>query len=129
MRRLAVLLWLLPAAVSAQQLDCTNPTSQVEMNGCAAQAYQYADEDLNFAYSMARDMARSLDEYVAADEVPAEVILRDAQRAWISFRDQACEAESLLARGGTMQPLLFYSCLERLTRQRTEDLRYFGEVN
>ena len=53
----------------------------------------------------------------------------DAQRAWIVFRDQACEAESLLARGGTMQPQLFHVCLARLTRQRTEDLRIFGEVN
>ena len=118
-----------PAAVTAQDLDCSNPQTQVEMTGCAAQAFEAADADLNLAYRMARDMARRLDQGLPADQIPAEVILRDAQRAWIPYRDQACEAESLLARGGSLQNQLFYMCLERLTRARTEDLRYFGEVN
>jgi uncharacterized protein YecT (DUF1311 family) len=110
-------------------VDCTNPTSQVEMTGCAALAFERADEDLNLAYGMARDAMRARDADLPADAVPGEIILRDAQRAWIPFRDQACEAESLLMRGGTGQSMLFHSCLERLTRQRTEDLRLIGELN
>lgn len=118
---------MLAGVAGAQTLDCTNPTSQVEMTGCAALAYEAADGDLNLAYRIARDRAGKMDAYLAEDEVPARIILRDAQRAWIAFRDKACEAESLLARGGTMQNQLFYICLERLTRARTEDLRLFGE--
>ena len=93
--------------VFAQDLDCSNPQTQVEMTGCAAQAFEAADGDLNLAYKMARDMARRLDQGLPADHIPAEIILRDAQRAWIAYRDQACEAESLLARGGTLQNQLF----------------------
>ena len=59
-------------------------------------------------------------------EVPAEETLRNAQRAWIPFRDRACEAESLAARGGTMQNQLYLMCLTRLTTRRTEDLRSLG---
>lgn len=129
MIRHAAALLFVPVAASAQALDCANPVTQTEMNGCAAAAYQQADGALNVAYRDARDRARGMDQYLSSDEVPAEIILRDAQRAWIPFRDQACEAESLLARGGSLQPLLFYTCLERLTRQRTEDLRLFGEMN
>ncbi|CUH77742.1 hypothetical protein TRM7557_01542 [Tritonibacter multivorans] len=134
MRLVALALALLatgpaPSALQAQDLDCSNPLTQVEMTGCAAQAFEAADADLNLAYRMARDMARSLDQGLPADQIPAEIILRDAQRAWIPYRDQACEAESLLARGGSLQNQLFYMCLERLTRARTEDLRLFGEVN
>lgn len=99
------------------------------MTGCAAQAYEAADGDLNAAYKIAMVMARSMDQNLGADEVTAVSMLRDAQRSWIPYRDQACAAESLLMRGGTGQNMLFYLCLERVTRQRTEDLRYFGEVN
>ncbi len=99
------------------------------MNLCAAQAFEAADEDLNLAYEIARDMARQMDSYTPDLDPTNEVLLRDAQRAWIKFRDAACEAESTLARGGTMQPLLYSTCAERLTRQRAEDLRMFGEVN
>ena len=56
-------------------------------------------------------------------------MLRDAQRAWITYRDLACAAESTLVRGGSMEPLMYYSCLERETRSRTESLRIFGETN
>ena len=131
LHRTFVLLWGITCMTPAfaQDLDCSNPQTQVEMTGCAAQAFEAADGDLNLAYKMARDMARRLDQGLPADHIPAEIILRDAQRAWIAYRDQACEAESLLARGGTLQNQLFYICLERLTRTRTEDLRFFGEVN
>lgn len=116
------------AAAEAQTLDCQNPTTQIEMTGCAAKAYEAADGDLNLAYKIAVDRAKQMDTYLPEGDVPARIILRDAQRAWLPFRDKACEAESLLARGGSMQNQIFYICLERLTRQRTEDLRLFGEV-
>jgi uncharacterized protein YecT (DUF1311 family) len=117
------------SAAMAQQVDCANPLTQSDMNICAADMYRAADGDLNLAYRMATAKAREMDQYVAAGEVTNLDMLRDAQRAWIPFRDKACSAESNLARGGSMQPLLFHSCLERLTRQRTQDLRFFGEVN
>lgn len=128
LRGLAVLVTL-ASPVAAQVLDCPDATSQAEMTGCAARAYEAADGDLNLAYKMAMERARSMDEYLQDGQVPAVEILRDAQRAWLPFRDQACEAESLMARGGTMQNMIFFMCLERLTRNRTEDLRIFGELN
>ena len=120
---------LLASPLAAQELDCSNPITQVEMTGCAARAHEAADGDLNLAYKQAMERARSMDQYLQDGDVPAVDILRDAQRSWIPFRDNACEAESLLARGGTMQNMIFLMCLERLTRSRTEDLRIFGEVN
>lgn len=127
-RGLAVLT-VLASPLAAQDLDCANPMTQIEMTGCAARAHEAADGDLNLAYKLAMARARDMDAYLEVGQIPAEDILRNAQRAWIPFRDQACEAESLLARGGSMQNQIFFMCLERLTRSRTEDLRIFGEVN
>lgn len=127
--RLTLAAALLIAPAAAQALDCSAPQTQADMTQCAARMYQAADEDLNLAYGMARDMARQIDSGNGANAPGAEIRLRDAQRAWIAFRDLACETESLLAYGGSMQPMLRLSCLERLTRARTEDLRLFGEMN
>lgn len=129
MRYLTLALTLCAAPVAAADLDCDNAMTQLDMNRCAHQAYVLADEDLNLAYGMAIDMARSMDEYLQDGEVPAEQLLREAQRAWITFRDKACELESTIVRGGSMQQLIYSSCLERETRARTESLRYFAEVN
>jgi uncharacterized protein YecT (DUF1311 family) len=54
-------------------------------------------------------------------------MLRDAQRAWIPFRDAACAAEAQIARGGTAMGFVTLLCLDRLTRARTEDLRIFAQ--
>ncbi len=121
-----ILTLLLPWQVRAQPLDCAAPRTQIEMTGCAAQDYDFADADLNAVWSSAMDMARSLDQGLPSGQVPAATILRDAQRAWIAYRDKACEAESLRVRGGSMQPQVFYICLARLTRSRARDLADFA---
>jgi len=101
------------------------------MTYCAGLAYDSADGDLNLAWGMARDMAKAMDVDAATYGGAQDNfdILLDAQRKWIAFRDAACSAEALIARGGTIQNQLYMNCLERLTRQRTEDLRYFAETN
>lgn len=129
MRPLALLLAAMPGAALSQSLNCANPITQVEMTGCASVAYEAADAELNAAYGPAMDMARAIDSAGTFGAVPAATLLRDAQRAWIAFRDAACDAEATMARGGTMQSMLFYNCLERLTRARTGDLRLYGETN
>lgn len=101
----------------------------MEMTHCAGVMADAADDGLNLAYRLARETARRRDEGLEADAVPSVILLRDAQRAWMGFRDRACETEATLARGGTMASQLYLNCLERLTRRRTEDLRLFGEAN
>jgi uncharacterized protein YecT (DUF1311 family) len=114
----------------ADDLDCANPTIQPEVTACAEQMWQFADEDLNLAYQLARSTALELDDDLRPGTLPlTSTLLRDAQRQWIVYRDDACEAESMLYRGGSGQPQAYYECLTRLTRERTEHLRFFGEQN
>lgn len=123
-----MILAALPGVGAAQTLECSAPQTQVEMTGCAAQDHAAADVALNAAYQTAVAAARQMDDYVPGLTPSNEEMLRDAQRAWIPYRDAACAAESTLARGGSMQNMLFYLCLERLTRERTRDLLYFAEA-
>lgn len=100
----------------AAALDCARAVAQVEMTACAQLAWEEADIALNEAYAAARAAMQAVGPEAAET-------LRDAQRAWIGYRDLACLAEALPYAGGTAQPMIHAACLERLTSQRTADLR------
>lgn len=125
------ILFLLSSPASSQDWDCSKPENlpQQGMNICAFQDFQNADVDLNDFYKIAREELRSIDGYLAKDMQGGAIALRDAQRAWVTYRDRSCEAEGFVARGGSLEPLLVSSCKARLTRQRTEDLRSAFEFN
>jgi uncharacterized protein YecT (DUF1311 family) len=121
--------------LSAQEPEwnCDNPQAQQEMNYCAARDAEQADAELNAAYRPAIEQAREADREYARisdgaggpnDGGPGEeATLREAQRAWVSFREAQCRMESFEARGGSMQPMIESACRAALTRARTAELR------
>jgi uncharacterized protein YecT (DUF1311 family) len=119
---------LLPATTRAQEANCAEPATQIDMNLCADRAWKLADEDLNLAYGFAKEMMATIDAGLPSDEQGAAKALTEAQRAWISFRDAGCAAEGFRVRGGSMEPMVVGQCLERVTRARTEELRSLGET-
>ncbi len=124
----ATLLAAMAGAGVAGAQDCSDPMDQHTMNRCAYEDWQAADEELNAVWKQAMAVARDMDEYTPAGEATMSQSLREAQRSWIAFRDQACLAESLLMRGGSAQAMLEFGCKARLTRTRTEDLRIFADM-
>jgi len=123
LRLLALSLTLFPAIAAAQQVDCANAMAQMEMTYCAEQDWIAADAALNAAYKEAMAVQKRLDADLPADQRGAADFLRQAQRAWVGFRDAACAAEGYQAHGGSMEPMLIYACRARLTAARAEDLR------
>jgi len=103
-------------------VDCRNPVSQVEMTYCAEQDWLEADAALNTVYGIAMAKMRETDGYLPDNLKGAADALRDAQRAWIPYRDKACAAYGYLARGGSLEPQLIYSCRADLTRARVSEL-------
>lgn len=114
-------------AAADDKIDCTDPQVQMEMNYCAGEAYKAADARLNVVYKKAMAAMKQIDSYLDADQRGAADTLREAQRAWIPFRDKACEAEGYLVSGGSMQPLIIYECLTKLTGQRIGQLDFLVE--
>ena len=120
----------LALALIAQPLtaeDCRDPQTQVEMNACAARDFEIADRALNPAYREAIAGAHADDAELdrQADTRPtSEAVLREAQRAWVTFRDAQCTLQGYQeARGGSMEPMSYNACRARLTRERTAQLR------
>ncbi|WP_422373893.1 lysozyme inhibitor LprI family protein [Roseibium sp.] len=107
--------------------DCNNAMTQLEMNQCANMDFQAADAELNAVYKKAMAKMRDTDSYLPDDLKGAADTLREAQRAWIPYRDKACEAYGFLAKGGSMEPMLYSNCLTDLTNQRVKELQELVE--
>lgn len=112
-----------PVSVAQNAPDCSDPQSQSAMTICAERSWRAADAELNEAYKIAMAKLRKHDSQLPDNLKGGADALRDAQRSWIPYRDKACEAYGFQARGGTMEPMLVYGCLARLTRERVADLK------
>ncbi len=45
-------------------------------------------------------------------------LLIQAEKDWVKFRDSHCKFDVSQHEGGSIQPLLYTTCLEELTRER-----------
>jgi uncharacterized protein YecT (DUF1311 family) len=132
-RAAAVLLALAAAPAAAQPVDCAAETlPPAEVRFCAERAFETADAAMGEAYRLALTEARVFDETSAVEgrstPLPLEQALREAQEAFLDYRNAACEAEAVTFRDGTAAPVAGLVCETRLTLRRTEDLRFFGEI-
>ena len=116
----------LPA--SAQDIDCDNAMAQSELTQCAYEEWQAQDAALNAHWADAMAVMQAIDADLPEDERGAADLLRKGQKAWISFRDDACAAEGYVMHGGSAEPMLVYGCMARLTEARAEDLRLIAET-
>jgi uncharacterized protein YecT (DUF1311 family) len=110
--------FLATSTLADDKPDCIDPQTQMEMTFCAGVDYQEADAALNALWPDVLAAARLNDEYVGdmARErgVPTTVeALRDAQRAWIKFRDAQCEYEAYEVFGGTACSRWLEACVLR----------------
>jgi uncharacterized protein YecT (DUF1311 family) len=88
--------------------------SQQGMNQCEGEAFDRADKALN------AEWAKVVANYKG--EKPAQKLMLDGQRAWLTYRDAQCELAAYENLGGSIWPMLVAGCKADLTRQRTHQL-------
>jgi uncharacterized protein YecT (DUF1311 family) len=98
--------WLSIASAAFAE-DCADQ-SQNGLNQCADAAYKKADEALNGVY---RELTRRL-----KDDPPTTKLLVAAQKTWLAFRDAECTFANAANAGGSIYPMVYAGCLERLTK-------------
>ncbi len=110
---LTLCLWVgsLPLNAQAQTNDNRQdlPKNDLQTN---REAYQREDLELNIAY---RKLMAQLQEQ-------GRERLKNAQLAWLKFRDLQCEFERGSREGESLQSIQHKSCLAAATRQRTNEL-------
>jgi uncharacterized protein YecT (DUF1311 family) len=100
---------------AAHAADCkSQDLNMMEMTQCADQRLKSTDAELNTVYAA----------LMKKIEAPDQKRLRDAERAWIAFRDSEClfriGGED---QGGTLWPMLELQCKADMTEARVKDLR------
>ena len=98
--------------------DCKNPMTQLDMTMCAGRAAQASDREITQVYRQLRANYKGTSQ---------DNRLVTAQLAWLRFRDAECKAAAGRFEGGSMAPMVYAGCSDRLTQQRIQDLKRYLE--
>jgi uncharacterized protein YecT (DUF1311 family) len=104
--------WVVPALIVAGATPAGSQT-QTEMTAAAGAKAASAERALNTQY-------RSTIEALSPG---SKTKLRNAQRAWIVFRDAECGFESSGVEDGSAYPMVRAACMERMATERSRQLK------
>jgi uncharacterized protein YecT (DUF1311 family) len=91
--------------------------NQLSMNFCARHFYEVADAELNGLF---RQRMATLGDAKAKDR------FRDAQRAWVMFRDKDCLFQVPTRDDSrTDWPMLYWACMRIHSQQRVVEIKEF----
>jgi uncharacterized protein YecT (DUF1311 family) len=110
---------------------CDKDTTQAGLNRCSAELFHQADAHLNALYrkitdSLQKDIDRAQTKNNADEIKHCETslqMLKDAERAWVAYRDLHCKAVMQQYEGGSIAPMEYAQCMWRETDHRIEELR------
>jgi len=97
----------------AQGGACAAPDTQLALNECAAERATAADRRLR---ALLAELRPTLDSGSAAR-------LRAVQIRWVRYRDAHCAWDAEAVEGGSMQPMVYATCLWTLTEERIRTLQ------
>lgn len=101
-------------AAGATECERNDPT-QTGLNRCAQADFEAADGKLNRLYK----------QLVSKSGTDEKAALRDAQRAWVAYRDKECEYETIGSAGGSIRPMEEWQCAAALTEVRSKEFAKF----
>jgi uncharacterized protein YecT (DUF1311 family) len=100
-------------ASAAEEPCAIGSHNQADINQCSVQRYKAADALLNRTY---REVIATLNKKQIAK-------LKDAQRAWITYRDANCESQAFDYLNGSLYTSVQTNCLAVMTEARTSELQ------
>jgi uncharacterized protein YecT (DUF1311 family) len=121
LKLVAVMMAFSTPAWADDKPDCENG-SQMELNACAAQDFQNADDELNAIWPKVKQFAADGDDALDGDMKGYSKALLASQRAWIAYRDGQCELYGFQSRGGSMESMLVSGCKAQMTTARVKEL-------
>ena len=116
------------AALQADGEKCPG-VSQVARRDCAGLYASQADAEMNRQWRLTVRFAHDRDDprsFPGVEMHTYDHLLR-AQKAWLSYRDAQCDSEPDASAGGQDQFVIDKQCFERLTRERTRQLKEMTE--
>jgi len=108
-----------PVAAEEKASCYADANTQLDLNDCGVQEWKEADDELNHVYQ--EILKLNSDDKVFLGR------LKEAQRAWLKFRDAELEAlfpeENKQLQYGSSFPMCYAQWLATITKQRTQQLK------
>lgn len=108
--------------------DCDNAAGQIGMNICAGDSYREVEEHLNKMLESEYTGLDTSDEFFDLRQITVKQALKEAQTAWEDYQFSTCIVEGSIY-GGSMESLIYWTCSERIARQRIDELYYMHPNN
>ncbi|MCO7612437.1 MULTISPECIES: lysozyme inhibitor LprI family protein [Pseudomonas] len=111
------------SAARAAPLDCSHIEVSEQVDRCAQQDKERADNALNQSYQALLERVHNLYPSSLLQEQEYLGKLKNAQRAWIKYRDSTCVLEAFeVAPGKPAHVTLINRCVTRLSNERSRYL-------
>ena len=94
-------------------VNCGDSTTQNAMNECFGRE---AKQDQLLLESLLKELAAKLD-------APDKERLEEVQSLWVKYRDAHCRWQAGFFEGGSVQPMMYSTCISALTWNRIEELK------
>ncbi|WP_294323156.1 lysozyme inhibitor LprI family protein [uncultured Sphingomonas sp.] len=101
--------------------NCGKAPTQALANACAERSWQVSDAAMTREWraTYAAMKARDANDTSRGGGFGFAAAALASQRAWLKLRDTQCVWEGGVYGGGSAQPLARFSCMERMTNERT----------
>jgi uncharacterized protein YecT (DUF1311 family) len=107
-------LLILPTYALANEVDCDNAVTTIEINACIGETVATAEAQL--AQYIAKAKTRHVEESSVID------LLNQSQHAWLAYRKAHCDAIYDMWSDGSIRGAMFGGCMAQLTKQRTHQI-------
>lgn len=91
---------------------CSNLPNQNALNSCSSSVLNSANQKINTVYA----------NYMKELNSTEKLQLKEAQRAWIQYKEKDCQFQSSPVLKGSLYPFVHNACLVEKTETRTKEL-------
>ncbi|MEP6924768.1 MAG: lysozyme inhibitor LprI family protein [Pyrinomonadaceae bacterium] len=120
--------------LEAVRTPCDETGSQQDAENCAKTEFEKSEAEMNQLYQKVltnlqnfEQKARPQDKILADKYKKDRENMQTAQKAWLAFRDADCIAEKESDANDNNNAMIGFSCQQRLTENRTDDLKLIYE--
>ena len=106
-----------PKTKKNAQFNCDEALTQLEMSQCTVSESAHTEKQLKKIYHQL--------ETQNSGDVEQLNLLKQTQSLWLKYRETSCQFASSQYEGGSIQPLIYSSCITGLTKERVKNLETY----
>ena len=113
-------------SIEENNKKCTG--KQLEINYCSSERFKHYDNLLNNLYKKQINYLKNENTEFKANikyKLDHAMLLRDAQRKWVKFRDSDCLYQTKGWERGSAHNSVHFECMAKLTRERAIHLEQY----